>query len=120
MTNWTLAQKVGQTLFISFDGTVMTPTLKSIISELHIGGIVLFERNVESPTQLRQLTDDQQAVAQAADSLANAAAGAQSLTAWLRELPAGAQCALPPPMLALRHLVRGSPGGAGNARHHAG
>ena len=65
MTHWTLAQKVGQTLFISFDGTVMTPALKSIISELNIGGIVLFERNVESPTQLRQLTDDLQAVAQA-------------------------------------------------------
>ena len=65
MTHWTLAQKVGQTLFISFDGTVMTPALKSIISELNIGGIVLFERNVESPAQLRQLTDGLQAVAQA-------------------------------------------------------
>lgn len=65
-SHWTLRQKVGQTLFISFKDMQVSPTLKNVIAQLCVGGIVLFEQNVESPQQLRQLTDDLQAAAQAA------------------------------------------------------
>jgi beta-N-acetylhexosaminidase len=64
--NLSLSQKVGQTLFIAFEGTNMTAELRATIGQLHIGGIVLFEHNVESPQQLRNLTDDLQAVAKRA------------------------------------------------------
>ncbi|MCW1967237.1 MAG: beta-N-acetylhexosaminidase [Anaerolineae bacterium] len=63
---WSLRQKAGQTLFISFKDTQVSDPLKNAINQLCIGGIVLFEHNVESPRQLRQLTDDLQAAAQAA------------------------------------------------------
>jgi len=59
----TLEQKVGQTLMIAFEGTALTPALQQMIVDKHIGGVVLFEGNVESPRQLAQLTFDIQRTA---------------------------------------------------------
>lgn len=55
--------KLGQSLFIGFEGTYITQPLKEIIEGCHIGGVVLFSRNYSSPSQLRRLCLDLQEVA---------------------------------------------------------
>ena len=57
---------VGQCMAIGFDGTEMTDGLRRLISDLHLGGLVLFQRNVESPAQLARLVADAQQVAREA------------------------------------------------------
>lgn len=45
----------GQKLMVGFDGIQFNSDLKFLISELKIGGLVLFSRNIESPDQLKTL-----------------------------------------------------------------
>ena len=58
----TLEQKVGQVMMIGLDpnngrsAPELTPEFRSLLQELHIGGVILFERNVESPAQMAKLT----------------------------------------------------------------
>jgi len=47
----------GQLLLLGVNGLELTPTEISIFKKIQPGGFVLFGRNVESPEQLRQLTD---------------------------------------------------------------
>lgn len=61
----TLEQKIGQVLMIGFDGLELHPELREMIECCHLGGLVLFARNVESPAQLASLTRDLQATARA-------------------------------------------------------
>ncbi len=56
-------EKVGQLMMIGFDGTSLAPELRRLIQELHPGGVIFFERNVESPRQVAQLSADFQRVA---------------------------------------------------------
>ncbi len=58
-----LEQRIGQTLMIGFDGTTLTSELRDAITQLHVGGVIIFERNVESPRQLAQLCADLQQLA---------------------------------------------------------
>ncbi len=53
----TLAQKVGQIMIIGFDGTTFDPGLRTMIERHHIGGVIFFARNVESPAQVAGLTN---------------------------------------------------------------
>ena len=62
----TRAQQIGQTLLIGFDGTTLTDELRAMITDYHIGGVILFRRNIASPAQVAALTADLQAVALAA------------------------------------------------------
>lgn len=55
--------KLGLSLFIGFEGTHLTRQLRELIESCHIGGVVLFSRNYESPSQLRTLCLDLQEVA---------------------------------------------------------
>jgi beta-N-acetylhexosaminidase len=43
-------------LMSTFEGTSMSPGLASLIDELHVGNVVLLDRNVVSPEQLQSLT----------------------------------------------------------------
>ena len=61
----TLEQKIGQVLMIGFDGLELHPELREMIECCHLGGLVLFARNVESPAQLASLTRDLQETARA-------------------------------------------------------
>jgi len=58
-----LEQKAGQSMMIGFDGTTMTPELRRLVEETHVGGVIIYERNVDSPQQLAQLVSDLQQVA---------------------------------------------------------
>jgi beta-N-acetylhexosaminidase len=61
----TRAQKAGQVMMIGFDGTTLTPELRAAVTDLHVGGVVIFERNVDSPEGLARLISDLQALASA-------------------------------------------------------
>jgi beta-N-acetylhexosaminidase len=52
------AQQPGQLLFAGFEGLRVPDDLGALISQGRVGGAVIFERNVESPSQLRALVDD--------------------------------------------------------------
>ncbi len=60
----TLEQKVGQIMAIGFDGPEFDPGLKEMIETYHIGGIILFARNVETPGQTARLINAAQESAQ--------------------------------------------------------
>ncbi|MGX6978341.1 beta-N-acetylhexosaminidase [Vagococcus elongatus] len=51
---------VGQLFVVGFDGTTMTESLKQLIHEYHIGAVILFNRNIGTLEQLKQLTEDLQ------------------------------------------------------------
>jgi beta-N-acetylhexosaminidase len=56
----TLEQKVGQVMAIGFGATAFIPEVKALLNDLHIGAIVVFDANIESPPQLAQLIRDAQ------------------------------------------------------------
>ncbi len=50
-------------MVIGFDGTTMDSDLRQMINEYHIGGVVLFARNIQSPGQVAALTNELQKTA---------------------------------------------------------
>ena len=63
LTNMTTAQKIGQLMMIGFEGTTVDAELRRIIVDYHVGGVILFARNVESPEQVAHLTNELQKIA---------------------------------------------------------
>ena len=57
---------IGQLFVVGFPGTTVTPDIVDLIEQYHVGGIVLFSRNLHDIQQIRQLTHDLQMVAQKA------------------------------------------------------
>lgn len=49
---------LGQLLFLGIQGTELTLEEAALFREIQPGGYILFTRNIESPLQLRKLTDD--------------------------------------------------------------
>jgi len=45
----------GQRLMVGFDGTELGGDVKFLIKDLHVGGLILFTRNIASPEQVRHL-----------------------------------------------------------------
>ena len=56
--NMTLREKIGQTLFITVDGTEFSDELRYLIHEYKAGNAVLFKPNVDNKVQLKKLCDD--------------------------------------------------------------
>jgi beta-N-acetylhexosaminidase len=52
----TLEQRVGQTFLFGFDGLSAPEHILTWLSEGRLGGVILFSRNVASPSQLAELT----------------------------------------------------------------
>ena len=59
----TIEQKVGQVMVIGFDGLEATPELLEMVTRYHVGGVILFARNVDSPAQVARLTNTLQKAA---------------------------------------------------------
>jgi len=57
-----LEQQIGQFLFIGLPGTELDDETRALIEEVQPGGIIIFGRNVASPTQLRSLLDGARAL----------------------------------------------------------
>lgn len=60
MTQLTLHQKIGQRFMIGIDSTRFDQELGQAIDTLHVGGIILFTRNVQDPEQITALCRDAQ------------------------------------------------------------
>ena len=58
-----LEHKLGQVMMIGFDGLTVSPELREMIEAYHVGGVILFARNVESPRQVALLANELQAIA---------------------------------------------------------
>jgi beta-N-acetylhexosaminidase len=56
-------EKIGQLLMVGFPGKTATPEILTLIREHHIGGIVLFARNLSTPQQIQELTQSLQQAA---------------------------------------------------------
>jgi beta-N-acetylhexosaminidase len=63
ISEMSLEQKAGQVMCAGFEGSELTAGLRSLVEELHLGGVVYFERNVASRPALARLSADVQQVA---------------------------------------------------------
>ncbi|HEV7764312.1 MAG TPA: glycoside hydrolase family 3 protein [Thermoanaerobaculia bacterium] len=50
-------EKIGQLLFVGFSGVVDSSELRQLVSDRHVGGIVFYAKNIESPEQVKILAD---------------------------------------------------------------
>src|SRR5882672_6660916 len=57
----TLRQQVGQLLILGYDGLAIDSKLRTTLTTLQPGGVILFARNIEEPRQTWQLLRDSQA-----------------------------------------------------------
>lgn len=55
ISSMTIEEKVGQMLMIGFEGTQVNDQTSNFIQENHIGGVILFERNITDSKQLLNL-----------------------------------------------------------------
>lgn len=54
-------EKLGQMVMIGIQGTKVDDDSLYMLYQFHMGGVILFDRNMESPEQVKQLTSDLQA-----------------------------------------------------------
>ena len=55
MSGMSQAEKVGQLIMIGVHGTTMNDDIAYMLQEFHIGGVILFDRNMESQEQVKEL-----------------------------------------------------------------
>jgi beta-N-acetylhexosaminidase len=61
-----LRKKVGQLMVIGFKGKTASEEIKELIREYHVGGIILFGRNIGTPKEILALTTELQRLAKEA------------------------------------------------------
>lgn len=54
-------EKIGQMVMIGIQGTKVDDDSLYMLNQYHMGGVILFDRNMENPEQVKQLTSDLQA-----------------------------------------------------------
>ena len=64
--NMTLEEQIGQLFMVGFWGTTPSPEILDMISRYHVGGVILFSRNVQDTEQVLELTSSLQQAARAA------------------------------------------------------
>lgn len=57
-----LENKLGQLFIIGIEGKEVTSEIKELFRKYHPGGILLLSKNIESPVQLKELTQDLQSL----------------------------------------------------------
>lgn len=68
MASKNLKSLVGQLFVVGFDGYSVTPEFKKAVQELNLGGTIYFKRNVQSPAQLAELSNELQFSARGKDT----------------------------------------------------
>ncbi|GCE19270.1 glycoside hydrolase family 3 protein [Dictyobacter kobayashii] len=61
-----LEEQIGQLFVVGFPGPTVTPEIIELIQRYHVGGIVLFKRNLQNIQQIQELTQSLQRIARAA------------------------------------------------------
>ena len=61
LKSMTLEEKIGQMMIIGFYGTAFNDDVNYMLSNYYMGGIILYDRNMESKAQVKTLTADLQA-----------------------------------------------------------
>jgi len=51
----TAEEKIGQMMFVGINGTTLTENTKNVLSGMHVGGVILFDRNMETREQVKAL-----------------------------------------------------------------
>lgn len=67
VANMSDADKVGQLLMIGIHGTTLNDDAKFMLNEYRVGGIILFDRNMESKEQVKTLITDINKAGKSAD-----------------------------------------------------
>ena len=63
LQSMTLEEKIGQMVMVGFYGTELNDDIRYLLDNFRFGGVILFDRNMESVAQTKKLTDDLQAFA---------------------------------------------------------
>ena len=63
LKSMTLAEKVGQMVMIGVYGTALNDDIIYSLNQFHFGGVIFFDRNLETIAQTKKLADDIQAAA---------------------------------------------------------
>ena len=63
LNSMTLEEKIGQLVVVGFQSKEVDEHIKTMISEYKVGGVILYDRNMESPEQVAGLTNDLQDLA---------------------------------------------------------
>ena len=63
LNSMTLEEKIGQMVMIGFYGTELNDDVRNALNNFKYGGVILFDRNMESVAQSKKLVDDIQAYA---------------------------------------------------------
>ena len=58
LNSMTLAEKVGQMVMIGIHGTELNDDIRFLLNEFHFGGVIFFDRNMESVEQVKKLVND--------------------------------------------------------------
>jgi len=58
-----LEQKIGQLFIIGFNGKIISEETENLIKEIHPGGILLLDKNIEDEVQLKELINSLQEIA---------------------------------------------------------
>jgi beta-N-acetylhexosaminidase len=64
MNSQEIKKILGQTFIIGFQDKIPSNEVKNFITNNNIGGVILFDRNIESPSQLADLTNELQGLVQ--------------------------------------------------------
>ena len=86
----TIEEKVGQLIMVGFEGTQANEAIETHIRERFVGGVVLFSRNIQSPQQTAELTNELQRLAEAAARQIPLFIGIDQEGGWVIRLKDGA------------------------------
>ena len=86
----TIEEKIGQLIMVGFDGTQANETIETHIRERFVGGVVLFSRNIETPQQTAELTNQLQQLAESTAHRIPLFIGIDQEGGWVIRLKEGA------------------------------
>ena len=86
----TIEEKVGQLIMVGFDGTQANEAIEAHIRERFVGGVVLFSRNIQSPKQTAELTNELQRLTEATTRQIPLFIGIDQEGGWVIRLREGA------------------------------
>ena len=86
----TIEEKVGQLIMVGFDGTQANEAIEAHIRQRFVGGVVLFSRNIETPQQTAELTNQLQRLTEATTRQIPLFIGIDQEGGWVIRLKEGA------------------------------